>query len=315
MGRIGYHASHEQFAPSELLTCVRAAEDAGFAAIMCSDHLAPWSERQGQAGFAWSWLGAAMQASTLPFGVITVPGNWRYHPAITAQAGATLAEMFGERFDFLALGSGEALNETVVGAGWPGKQERNERLVAGADIIRALWRGETVNRDGPIPAVDARIYSLPGRLPPLIVGALTPETAEWAGGWADGLITIACPREQMKRMVDAFHRGGGAGKPMILQVHVSYAATDDEALANAYEQWRSNAVTARLAENLTTPAQFDDTAKTVRPEDMHEHVRISADMGKQLAWVEEDFAMGFDTVFLHNVGRNQREFIEAFGRR
>jgi alkanesulfonate monooxygenase SsuD/methylene tetrahydromethanopterin reductase-like flavin-dependent oxidoreductase (luciferase family) len=169
-----------------------------------------------------------------------------------------------------------------------------------------------VTRQQPIPTAGAKIYSLPAKLPPLIGAALTPETAEWVGGWADGLITIAQPPDKQRQMVEAFRRGGGTGKPMILQVHVSYAETDEAALGNAFDQWRSNVVTARLAENLTTPQQFDDAAANVRPEDMHEHVRISADMRRQLAWVEEDFAMGFETVFLHNVGRNQRAFIKAF---
>jgi coenzyme F420-dependent glucose-6-phosphate dehydrogenase len=120
MTLIGYHASHEQFAPSELLTYVQAAETAGFGAVMSSDHLTPWSERQGHSGFTWAWLGAALQATrTLPFGLITVPSGWRYHPVITAQAAATIAELFPKRFPWMAVGSGQALNEHVTGERWP----------------------------------------------------------------------------------------------------------------------------------------------------------------------------------------------------
>lgn len=139
---LGYHASHEQFSPSELLNYVKAAETAGFHAIMTSDHIAPWSKRQANAGNNWAWLGAAMMATSLPFGSLAIPGGWRYHPAVLAHLVATLAEMFPGRLRWIAAGSGEALNEHVVGQGWPDKAERNDRLLAGTNIIRALMRGE-----------------------------------------------------------------------------------------------------------------------------------------------------------------------------
>lgn len=191
--RVGYHCSHEQYAPGRLLDLARRADEAGFVSAMCSDHFHPWSEREGESGFAWSWLGAALQATSLPFGVVTVPGGWRYHPAIIAQASATLAEMFPGRF-WIAPGSGEALNEHIVGEHWPHKGERNARLKEACEIIRALWAGETVTHDGLIRVEEARLYSRP-RTPPMIVGAaLSPETAEWMGGWADGLITVVGER-------------------------------------------------------------------------------------------------------------------------
>jgi coenzyme F420-dependent glucose-6-phosphate dehydrogenase len=126
MAVVGYHASHEQVAPSALLAAVQDAEAAGFSRAMCSDHFSPWSRRQGESGFAWSWLGAALQATRLPFGVVTAPGQ-RYHPAVTAQAAATLAELFPDRF-WMALGTGEFSNEHITGARWPNKAERNARL-------------------------------------------------------------------------------------------------------------------------------------------------------------------------------------------
>src|SRR4029453_6880467 len=132
----GYHASHEQLPPSALLANVRLAEQAGFQAAMCSDHFAPWSRTQGHSGFAWSWLGAAMQATGLPFG-----------GAIAPRAAATLAELFPERF-WVALGSGEALNEHITGTGWPDKQARNDRLLECVEVIRALFAGETVSPRG-----------------------------------------------------------------------------------------------------------------------------------------------------------------------
>src|SRR5687767_3284207 len=140
MALIGYHGSHEQFPPSELLSLVSMAHAAGFRAAMCSDHFNPWSERQGQSGFAWSWLGAAMQATSLPFRVVNAPGQ-RYHPAIVAQAAATLCELFGDRL-WVVLGSGEASNEHITGDAWPDKQTRNARLRECVDVMRALLAGE-----------------------------------------------------------------------------------------------------------------------------------------------------------------------------
>ncbi|MGK6315566.1 TIGR03885 family FMN-dependent LLM class oxidoreductase [Neorhizobium sp. DT-125] len=315
MTLIGYHASHEQFSPGELLGYVQAAEAAGFAAVMSSDHLTPWSERQGQSGFAWAWLGAALQATqVIPFGIITVPLGWRYHPVVTAQAAATVAEMFPGRFPWMAVGSGQAMNEHVVGERWPSKRERNERLQAAAGIIRDLWSGKLVSREGPIRVDEARIHTLPRELPRLVAGALSPETAEWAGSWADALITINQPQESLRKIVDAFRRGGGEGKPLYLQVHLSYARSDDEARANAFDQWRSNATTAAVSETLRLPEEFDQACAKVRPDDMDQHVRISADPRRHMEWLQADAAMGFEQIYVHNVGRNQREFIDAFGR-
>lgn len=314
MPKIGYHASHEQFAPSELLACAQAAEAAGFAAVSSSDHFAPWGEQQGQSGFAWAWLGAAMATTTLPFGVVTAPVGMRYHPAVIAQAGATLAEMFPGRF-WMAVGSGEALNERITAERWPEKAERNERLKEAVEIIRALWAGETVSRDGSVPTEKARLYTRPAKPPLLLAAALSPETANWAGGWADGLITINKPRDKLAQVIDAFARGGGEGKPLFLQVHLSYADSEAEARANAHEQWRTSALPGAVAADLQSPSQFDAATKFVRPEDLEESVRISADACQHRAWIEEDFAQGFDEVYLHNVGRNQRKFIDVFGER
>src|SRR5690606_35923477 len=196
---------------------------------MCSDHFAPWSARQGQSGFAWSWLGAAMQATSLPFGIVNAPGQ-RYHPAIIAQAAATLTEMYPGRF-WLAIGSGEAANEHITGEAWPTKEVRNARLRECADIMRALFAGDVVSHDGLVQVDRARLWSRPETPPPLIGAAVSAETAGWLGGWADGLITINQDLEQLRRIIDAFHEGGGAGKPIYLQVHVSYAETDEAALA------------------------------------------------------------------------------------
>lgn len=313
MVHIGYHASHEQFTPGELVEYAVAAERAGFASVMSSDHLAPWSRRQGQSGFTWTWLGAAMQATTIPFGLITVPIGFRYHPVITAQAAATLAELFPGRFPWMAVGSGQALNEHFAARRWPSKQERNELLLAGVEIVRDLWSGAMVSRRAPISVDEARLYTLPRQLPRIIAGALSPQTAKWAGGWADGLITVNQPRDKLKEIVDAFRSGGGEGKPLLLQVHVSCAATDEDARANAFDQWRSNAITADIAETLRLPEEFEAATEKVTPGDMDQHVRISSSVAAHLEWLLEDFAMGFEEIYVHNVGRNQREFIDRYG--
>lgn len=279
---------------------------------MCSDHFAPWSRRQGHSGFTWSWLGAAMQATPLSFGTVCAPGQ-RYHPAIIAQAAATLAEMFDGRF-WLAVGSGEALNESITGTRWPPKSERNTRLKDCVDVMRALWKGEAVTIDGLISVARARLHVHPAQ-PPLIVGAaLSPETARWMGGWADALVTVAGPRDGMRRVIDAFREGGGEGKPMFLQVAVSYADSDGASDRFAMDQWRQAALEpAQLAE-LDSVEAFDRATESVTLEALTRSVRSSADIHQQMAWLQEDAAMGFSRLYLHNVARDHQErFIDACG--
>ena len=311
MIRLGYHASHEQFAPSELLELVQRAEQAGFDAAMCSDHFHPWSQSQGQSGFAWSWLGAAMATTRLPFGVVTSPVG-RYHPAVIAQAAATLAQMFEGRF-WLAAGSGEALNEAITGEPWPPHRQRNRRLHDAVAIMRRLWSGEEVTHHGTVTVEQARLYTRPRRPPPVYAAALSEETARWAGGWADGLITISLPHGRLKSVVDAFRDGGGEGKPLLLQVKLSFDGTDEAALAGAHAQWRFNVFDSAISAQLRTPQQYEAVAKYVKREDMNDAVRVSADPARHVEWLQQDLALGFGAIFLHNVNRRQREFIDAFG--
>ena len=181
---------------------------------MCSDHFAPWSTRQGESGFAWSWLGAALQATSLSFGVVSAPGQ-RYHPAIIAQAAATLAQMYPGRF-WMALGSGEALNEHITGERWPEKPVRNARLRECVDVMRALFAGETVTHRGLVRVDRARLWTLPETPPPLIGAAVSAATAAWVGGWADGLVTINQPRRPARaddRGLSRARRRGQAALP------------------------------------------------------------------------------------------------------
>jgi probable non-F420 flavinoid oxidoreductase len=311
MPRIGWHASHEQIPPSRLLQDVRLAEQAGFQVGMSSDHFSPWSVRQGESGFAWSWLGAAMASTSLPFRVVNAPGQ-RYHPAIVAQAMATLAEMFPRRL-WVCLGTGEASNEHITAERWPPKFERNARLAECVEVIRAMLAGEEVTHHGLVHVDRARLWTLPAEPPPLVGTAVSAETARWVGGWADGLATIHQPRERLERVVAAFREGGGEGKPMVLQVHVAWAADDAEALRIAHDQWRNNIFDPPVPWDLETVEHFDQVGSHVRPEDMHGGVLISSDPARFVEWLREAAELGFDEINLHHVGQDQAPFIEAFG--
>jgi probable non-F420 flavinoid oxidoreductase len=311
MTAIGIHASHEQIAPGALLIAMREAEEAGFQRAWSSDHFSPWSERQGESGFAWSWLGAAMQVTAMPYGVVNAPGQ-RYHPAIVAQAAATLAEMFPGRLS-VALGTGEFSNEHITGAPWPDKATRNARLRECVDVIRALFDGEVVDHDGLITVDRAKLWTLPAEPPRLLATAVSAETAAMAGEWADGLITINQPRPTLTKLIAAFRENGGEGKPVAVQAHVSWAATDDEALRIAHDQWRTNVFPPPLCWDLPTVEQFDIAATHVRPEDLRGPVLISSDLARHVAWIQELAGLGLDAVYLHHVGKAQRAFIDAFG--
>jgi probable non-F420 flavinoid oxidoreductase len=307
---IGLHCSHEQIPPSRLLAAVKHAEAAGFAAAMSSDHFSPWSERQGESGFAWSWLGAALQATALPFGIVNAPGQ-RYHPAIIAQAGATLCELFPGRF-WIALGTGEFSNEHITGAPWPRKEVRNARLRECVEVMRALFHGEEVSHDGLVTVDRARLWTLPAAPPPLVGAAVSEATARWVGGWADGLITVNQPRERLERILAAFREGGGEGKKLALQVHVSWAPTDEEALAIAWDQWRTNTFAPPVCWDLEMVEHFDEASRHVRPEDLHAAVRVSSDPARHVEWLREYAELGFEEIHLHHVGRELDPFIDAF---
>jgi probable non-F420 flavinoid oxidoreductase len=313
MTRIGFHASHEQVSPSGLLRAVASAEEAGFDAAMCSDHLAPWGERQGHSGHAWSWLGAALQATRLSLGVVTAPGQ-RYHPAVIAQAIATLAEMFPGRF-WAALGSGEALNEHVTGDRWPEKGDRDARLLECVEVIRALLRGEEVTHEGLVRVDRARVWSLPETRPALIGAAVSKETAARVATWADGLITVARPLHELRPVVDAFREAAGEDKPVLLQAHIAWAEDEATALAVAHEQWRTNVFGGALMWDLELPSQFDDAARYVRPEDVCGPVMVSADPGRHVGWLQELQDLRPDAIYLHHVGGDQDRFIDVFGER
>lgn len=309
MPTVGFHCSHEQLPPSQLLTDVQHAEAAGFTAAMSSDHLAPWTSAQGHSGYAWSWLGAALASTSLPFGVVTAPGQ-RYHPAVTAQAIATLGEMFPGRF-WAALGSGEAVNEHVTGDGWPRKELRDRRLVECADVIRRLLQGEEVSHEGLVTVDRARVWSLPASPPSLIAAAVSPETAGRAVRWADGIITVGQAHGGERRALSAYRDHGGTGVTR-LQLHVSWAPSEDEALDLAMRQWGGNVFGAPIAWDTDSVEAFDELAKHASEDAVRSAVHVSCDVESHADRIQRAFDDGFDEVYVHHVGVEQAGFIEAY---
>lgn len=308
MAFIGFHASHEQIPPSALLEAVIGAEQAGFDGAMCSDHLAPWSPRQGESGFALSWIGAALARTQFSIGMVNAPGQ-RYHPVMIAQAFATLEEMFPGRF-WAAMGSGEAVNEHVTGDVWPPKHIRNERLHESVGIIRRLMDGEEVSHDGLVRVHRARVWSRPTQPPPLFATAVSAETAEWAASWAQGLATVAQEPAALRRVVEAYRSAGGAG-PCILQVHLSWADTDDAAFAIARDQWRNGLLAPPLTWDLEQPEEFDHAASVMDEGDLRKAVLIDHDASSLAPRISELAGIGFERVYLHHVGCEQSGFLEA----
>ena len=274
---------------------------------MCSDHLAPWGLRQGESGFAWSWLGAALAQTSFSLGVVNAPGQ-RYHPAIIAQAIATLEEMFPGRF-WAALGSGEAMNEHVTGDAWPSKDDRDARLGESVDIIRRLLAGERVSHDGHVRMEEARVWSRPAAPPPLLGAAVSPETAGWVAGWADGLATVAQSPDALRRVVAEYRDHGGRG-PTVLQVHVSLAPTDAEALAIAKDQWRNGLVPPPECWDIEQPEEFDAAAGEPNDAELREAVLVAHDAGALADRIADLARIGFDRVYLHHVGKDQQRFLD-----
>jgi len=313
MPLICYHASHEQFAPSELLALALAAEDAGFGGIHSSDHFHPWSARQGQSGFSLSWIAAALQATTLPFSMVCAPGQ-RYHPAIVAQAICTLCEMFPGRINF-ELGSGEAINEKITGEDWPAKEDRNARLMECVQIIRRLMRGEEVNHIGHVKVQHAKLYTLPKHKPELLCAAVSKETCAWAAVWADGLLTTAeNNEEETAAKIMAFRSAGGYGKPVYVQYAFSYSTSKEAAINGAYDQWRSNILPREKLATLTTVEEFDRLGEQTSIDELTSAIPIYTSIKELMGKIDQIKELEVDRIILHNVNRMQKKFIEDFKR-
>jgi probable non-F420 flavinoid oxidoreductase len=308
---LGYHCSHEQWAPSVLLDHLARAEAAGFRAAMCSDHFHPWIPG-GQGGHSWTWLGAALErtkASGMTLGTVNAPGQ-RYHPAVVAQAFSTLGEMYPGRV-WLALGSGEALNESITGETWPAKPARQERLRECADVLRRLWDGERVDHDGIVRVRGARLFSRPAAAIPLVAAALTAETARWAGTWADGLITAGSDARSLRGVVDAFREGGGLGKPVWLQLPVSFAPSLSEARRAARARWPQAVLMGDKLADLDSPEAFAAAAADATEDDVARAVPPLADPRALHDTVAAAAEAGFSRIYLHNVAPHPEMFLDA----
>ena len=312
MTRIGFHASHEQIDPRQLLIDVQHAERVGFDMAMCSDHLNPWSTRQGHSGYTWAWLGAALATTSLDLGCVCAPGQ-RYHPAVVAQKIGTLGQMFPGRF-WTALGSGEASNEHVTMDGWLPKEKRTQRLEECVHVIRRLLAGEEVTHDGLVRVDRARVWDLPAEPPRLIGPAVSVASAARVAGWADGLITINQSHDTLRQVIEGYREAGGRG-PLALQVHLSWAPTMDEAERIAFDQWRTNVFGGTVAWDIHTPEDFDALGEHVILDSVRQAVRISADAGQHAEWLMGYADLGFDDLYLHHVGQRQGAFIDTFADR
>ena len=319
--RIGYAAMLEQFGPTEVVDYSALAEQHGFSGVMAADHFQPWVPRQGQAPFVWNVLTAIGARTTGDLGPGVTCPSFRMHPAVVAQASATLAAMYPGRH-WLGLGSGEALNEHVLGGYWPETPERIARMFEAIEIIRKLFRSKDkdVKHDGKYFKLETtRLWTLPDEPPPILIATAGPVTAKKTGALADGLITVGAPEEKIESIFAKCREGciEAGNDPTkfryILQLHLSWAPTDEEALTNAMVEWPNGGMKFPK-QDIRSPHDFAQMAKLVRPEDFEGRMLISSDLEKHRAEIQRFIDLGFDQVYLHNVGRNQAEWIEVFGR-
>ncbi|WP_182113525.1 MULTISPECIES: TIGR03557 family F420-dependent LLM class oxidoreductase [unclassified Actinotalea] len=320
---IGYAAMLEQFHPTEAVELAVLAEQHGFSGVMAADHFQPWVPQQGQSAFVWNVLAALGERTRGDLGPGVTAPTFRWHPAMVAQASATLAAMYPGRH-WLGLGSGEALNEHVVAGYWPEAPERINRMFDAIDLITKLFTasiaGKDVKHSGPFYTMEStRLWTMPEVAPEILVATAGPVTARRAGRHADGLITVGAPLEKIAGLFARFEAGAReAGKdpatmPRVLQVHLSWAPTDEEATANALREWPNGGMRFPKAD-IRSPFDFEQIARLVRAEDFAGRMVISADPDVHRAAIQKYVDLGFDRVYLHNVGRNQREWIEVFGR-
>ncbi|WP_159617477.1 TIGR03557 family F420-dependent LLM class oxidoreductase [Arthrobacter zhaoguopingii] len=320
---IGYAAMLEQFHPTEAVALAAYAEERGFSGVMAADHFQPWVPAQGQSSFVWNVLAAVGERTRGGFGPGVTTPTFRWHPAMVAQASATLAAMYPGRH-WLGLGSGEALNEHIVGGYWPEVPERINRMFEAIDIITKLFTASLAGRDvrhnGQYYKMEStRLWTMPEVPPEIHVATAGPVTAKRAGKHADGLITVGAPLEKIESLFERFHAGAAeAGKDpatlkKVLQLHLSWADTDEAALANAMTEWPNGGMKFPKGD-IRSPFELEQMAKLVRPEDFEGRMVISADPDVHRAQIQRFVDLGFDTIYLHNVGRNQREWIDEFSR-
>jgi G6PDH family F420-dependent oxidoreductase len=320
MTKIGYAVMSEQFHPTDLLDWCVQAEQAGFSAgFMVSEHFHPWTPQQGNSAFAFSFMGALGARTSLPFGTGVTCPTFRYHPAVIAHAAATLGAMFEGRF-WLGLGAGEALNEHIIGGYWPEIGTRSAMMFEAIEIINKLFTGEVVRHRGAHFTVEsARLYTLPKQRVPIYVATAGPLNAKRTGRLADGMITVGAADAKLADLWANYEAGAHeAGKnpehtPKILQLHLSWADTDEEATEIAVTEWPNGGM-AFPKQDIRNPEDFAAMAKLVKPEHFVNRMLISSDLEQHVKHIQHYVDLGFDEIHLHNVGRDQSKFIETFGR-
>ncbi|MEV3905199.1 TIGR03557 family F420-dependent LLM class oxidoreductase [Mycobacterium sp. NPDC050551] len=310
MAKIGYFLSCEQYTPAELVDQAKRAEAAGFDSLWISDHFHPWNDEQGQSPFVWGVIGALSQVTSLPVSTGVTCPTIRIHPAIIAQAAATAAVQLDGRF-VLGVGSGEALNEHVLGDHWPSVGVRLEMLEEAVDVIRLLHRGNEVSHHGLHYEVqEARIYTLPEQPVPIYVSGFGPQAAELAGRIGDGFATTMADAELIK----TFRDSGGGDKPVQAGTKVSWDRDAEKGLDAAHRLWPNESLPGQLAQTLPRPGDFADAGALVPREKVAESVTCGPDPDKHAAQMREYLDAGVDEVYVQQIGPDLDGFFESWQR-
>ena len=309
--KIGYFLSSEEHGPDGLLAQARAAEAAGFQGLWISDHFHPWNDQQGQSPFVWAVVGALAEAtSRVPVTTAVTCPTVRIHPAVIAQAAATAAAMLPGRFA-LGVGSGEALNEQILGDDWPGADVRLEMLEEAIEVMRELWSGEVVSRAGRHYRVrHARIYTLPEQPPPILVSGFGPKSVDLAGRVGDGYVTTMPDAELISR----FRSSGGDGKLVQAGTKVCYGSDEGEARRIAHRLWPNDGLPGELAQVLPTPEHFQQASSLVTEEMIGESIPCGPDLERQIEAFQEFAEAGVDELYVQQIGGGDDEFFEVYAR-
>jgi coenzyme F420-dependent glucose-6-phosphate dehydrogenase len=311
MAAIGYTLSSEENGARELVAQAARAEEVGFAFAGISDHFHPWIDRQGESPFVWGVLGAISEATErMPLLTGVTCPTTRIHPAIIAQAAATAASLLPGRFS-LGVGTGENLNEHILGDRWPAVAERQERLAEAIEVIHLLWEGGLKSHRGKHYTVEnTRIYSLPDDLPPILVAVAGPQSTDLAAELGDGLIGTAPVAETIER----FRSKAGDDKPTYGQLHVCWAQREEDARRTALEWWPNGAVSGSHFLELPLPAHFEEAAELVDEGDIAASVVCGPDPERHIEAIKEYVAAGYDHVYVHQVGPDQEGFFDFYAR-